>query len=718
MSIDATNGGNFIGNNGTVDFQGTTILSGGTDSNPSNSFGFSNVTVTSSLDLGTSNIKLSGNLTNNGTLNLNASYVKLSGDINNNGTFTCGNSTIEFNSTLADQNINLTGTAPTTIFNNIYINNGGGLTVQNIGADTRLQGLLSFNASAGGFSADGTGSGGGFTVLSTSLTDHAAIGTIPAGNFTGTATIQRFIDGKSGGDYRYVSMPITDGRVSIWKAAFGVTGSFSDHSTHADFANIIDAGNTIPSVYYFDPIGQAYVAVDGTGLTSDPSASIDNTKGYAVYNFRDVGNDVVAAYTGTIASGDVAITISSTGGISNNFNLIPNPYPSPVSWDAIYKSNPTAVTGAMWWRIANHQYASYVGSLGIPNNPLAGTIAIGQAFWIQSAGGSSSITIHETNKSTLEPTFVRKASPGSYVIFTLSSPLQKDYAAIRFVADGTDGHDKDWDAVKRRNGDYSAKLGRYTFINLSTFTTSSNDDYAINSVAEINGCSRTLGLKVVDVPAGNYAFGFEDLSTLQLPYNMVLVDHLLNSEKTIAEGTVYPFSVTSDAKSYGDSRFEIRFETAPKPVVTIQGQTLTSSISTGNQWYKDGQIIVGATNSTYNVTASGDYSVKTTSGGCETTSDNLTMRNTGLEEVTTSSMVYPNPTQGIIAINLPQDVDTSLTGVYLYDTQGRVMLSSEKDLSLLKEGEKSLDLTNFKAGVYILNIVSGSQVKSIRLIKK
>jgi Secretion system C-terminal sorting domain len=64
------------------------------------------------------------------------------------------------------------------------------------------------------------------------------------------------------------------------------------------------------------------------------------------------------------------------------------------------------------------------------------------------------------------------------------------------------------------------------------------------------------------------------------------------------------------------------------PAVTVTGgaaaatfcaggnAVLNSSSATGNQWYKDGIIITGATNQTYTVTQSGNYTVKTTTNSC------------------------------------------------------------------------------------------------------
>lgn len=71
------------------------------------------------------------------------------------------------------------------------------------------------------------------------------------------------------------------------------------------------------------------------------------------------------------------------------------------------------------------------------------------------------------------------------------------------------------------------------------------------------------------------------------------------------------------------------------PTVTVSGGTttfctggsvtFTSSATTGNQWYKDGVIISGATSQTYNATTSGSYTVKVAANNC---SSNASAANT------------------------------------------------------------------------------------------
>ncbi|MBC7946541.1 MAG: T9SS type A sorting domain-containing protein [Chitinophagaceae bacterium] len=68
--------------------------------------------------------------------------------------------------------------------------------------------------------------------------------------------------------------------------------------------------------------------------------------------------------------------------------------------------------------------------------------------------------------------------------------------------------------------------------------------------------------------------------------------------------------------------------------------TISSSAATGNQWFKDGVAISGATNQTYSATASGSYTSKITTNGC-----------TSNASVATAVTVTPLPAQPTITQN-------------------------------------------------------------------
>lgn len=66
----------------------------------------------------------------------------------------------------------------------------------------------------------------------------------------------------------------------------------------------------------------------------------------------------------------------------------------------------------------------------------------------------------------------------------------------------------------------------------------------------------------------------------------------------------------------------------------VSGTTLTSSNSSGNQWYLDGNPIAGATGSTYQPAGPGTFTVRTTVNGCTSTSAPLAITSSGLGGVT------------------------------------------------------------------------------------
>lgn len=81
------------------------------------------------------------------------------------------------------------------------------------------------------------------------------------------------------------------------------------------------------------------------------------------------------------------------------------------------------------------------------------------------------------------------------------------------------------------------------------------------------------------------------------------------------------------------------------PTITQNGAVLTSSVSSGNQWYWNGNIIIGATSQTYTAVQNGNYTVTTTSGGCTSVqSTAVTVSGLVAVDVTISQTAGTNPT--------------------------------------------------------------------------
>jgi hypothetical protein len=82
----------------------------------------------------------------------------------------------------------------------------------------------------------------------------------------------------------------------------------------------------------------------------------------------------------------------------------------------------------------------------------------------------------------------------------------------------------------------------------------------------------------------------------------------------------YTASVTANGFSSLTSNSIIVTVASPAtPVISNDGINLSSSIVTGNQWYKEGTVIAGAVNQTYKPLVPGNYAVNATNNGCTST---------------------------------------------------------------------------------------------------
>ena len=158
-----------------------------------------------------------------------------------------------------------------------------------------------------------------------------------------------------------------------------------------------------------------------------------------------------------------------------------------------------------------------------------------------------------------------------------------------------------------------------------------------------------------------------------------------------------------------------------KPGTWIVGNVLnTNATGVALQWYFEGTPISGATGSTYNVTASGNYFVMATNWfGCSMSSDTIYVTySSGIAETDALNAIQliPNPTTGKFTVNLEtnsmEDVQISIT-----DLMGRVVYQNSF-ASQPGHFSQEVDLTNVQKGIYLVEITSGKSRANSKLIKQ
>jgi surface protein len=272
-------------------------------------------------------------------------------------------------------------------------------------------------------------------------------------------------------------------------------------------------------------------------------------------------------------SNQTASGLTRTGSTAANrgYNLVGNPYPSTVSWDAATKTN---LETSMYYR--THQgstmlYDTYnaAGSLGTNNNlggAVTGDIPPTQAFWVRvpNDGQTGSLSFDNSMRShgTLAGIYKTEAEEGT-VRIALSNGTNSDEAIIFFDPSAQDGYDA-YDSQKFWAGASVPQI--YTSIGIDTLV--------------INGLASTASNPVVDLgvklpTAGEYTF---DATSITLNENVHLEDRYLGIFQDLNAEPTYAF--TSSVAGNIPTRFALHFGMA---VTGIEdGEVMKSRVYTSN----------------------------------------------------------------------------------------------------------------------------------------
>jgi uncharacterized delta-60 repeat protein len=154
------------------------------------------------------------------------------------------------------------------------------------------------------------------------------------------------------------------------------------------------------------------------------------------------------------------------------------------------------------------------------------------------------------------------------------------------------------------------------------------------------------------------------------------------------------------------------------PVLTLDSVFISSSYATGNQWYLNGNPLLGETNDTVNyvtIGQNGGYTVEYTDGnGCSVFSDGanvIIIYDVSIEEEQNLDVrIYPNPTSGLLTIELEEGIDQLM----IVSMSGTVIQIENN----LNAGMNTFDLNHLATGTYVFQFIKGDEVFTQRIIKQ
>lgn len=531
----------------TVTFNGTTTFTGAGTTQ------FSGITITGTLT-SSSTLRVAGNFTNNGTFNSNSGTLLLNGS-----------------STQL-----LQGTTQTN-FNNITISNVGGPPGVRVASNQDISGVLTLGANVT-FDPDGVSGSVVFRLRSSgdSPTVDASIAALPGGaTVQGSVTVQRYMAIEGGNNtriYRYISSPVQSAPVSQIQSFIPVTGTF----TGASSCSGCGSSQTLFRYNESDITGDL-----NTGYVNFPAAT--NTEmfasgvGYSIFvrgNIAPVSTAGSALYElrGPIFSGSVSLPVSftSSGTLANDgWNLVGNPYPSSIDWLAASGWTKTNINDAIYMRdngLSSPVIASFVGGVGV--NGGSRNIAVGQAFFVKSDGGSPALQVTEAVKvAGTQTTFFREGAIPDLLRVTLKKGTTMDETAIRFHENATGAFDSELDAYKMKNSVFNlaSKVGEVA--------------YSINSIPSIT-CSSSIQLDISDAAVGTYEVDLSGMDSFEESMTIQLMDRFLDRTIDIRQQNNYSFEITADANSTGN-RFKLVFSSSTDTSITPQGN---DQLCIGNEY--------------------------------------------------------------------------------------------------------------------------------------
>jgi len=445
------------------------------------------------------------------SLTVTANTLQIAGTITNSGTFTATSGSIEMKGTIIAQTIGA-GIFSTNTIQNLTITNPAGVTLSgplNVTGVVTAHGNLS--------------SGGNLTLVSTATQTALILGT-GTGNITGNVTMQRYLP--SGFGYKYFSSPF-------------------QATTVGAFSTYLNLAATFPTFYKYD---ESKVSAGWVNYTNSAGV-LSPMVGYAA-NFGALNPPKTVSITGTV-NNNILTTLplfNNNKVYTKGFNLVGNPYPSPIDWKSASGWTKTNIDDAIYLFNAGTTdqytgvYSSYVNNIssdgGITNNIIASM----QGFFIHVSNGTFPVTaaLGATNSvriNNLNPSF-KSAIIDDRTILRFAASFDtknaiEDAAVIYFDEQANRRFEKELDALKMLNTDLLVP-------NIYTLSPDP-EQLSINGMPFPADSITKIPLGITTLSDGWINFKAKDIKTLSAELHLYLIDAESNIVTDLKQRPDYRF---------------------------------------------------------------------------------------------------------------------------------------------------------------------------------
>ncbi|MBS1619862.1 MAG: IPT/TIG domain-containing protein [Bacteroidetes bacterium] len=449
-----------------------------------------------------------------------------------------GAGSVEFNGTTAQT---MTGT---NVFTTFAVNKTAGTATISGSADVST----AFVMTRGNVIVSSTGR---VTLKSnasaTAYLDNFTSGT--AGTWAGNITVERYVATSTVG-YRDISSPVINAKVSDWAADFTVTGPNN--------VNCWYAYSPYPTLQYYSeatntPTTDYYGGFISTTLGTNGLASM---RGYAA---RLYTAPLLINTTGAPGNGSLSLGITKTNTsnpAADGWNLMGNPYPSPISWNAVKSLNVGKTDGSAYLFQATGEYtgnwATWNGTTG--TNGATDQISSTQGFMILASGNNTLVMDNSVRvAATATPFFKTRSVQPDEIRLTLTGNGNSDEIVSYTDAGASAGYDVGYDAAK-----IAAGSSVYLSFDMPA------KELAINVMSQLTEATE-LPLKVAVTDAGDYTLAATELN----------IDGLTAYLKDAQTGTMTNLATTAPVlhltgSQYYTGRYSVVFRKSASATTSVE----------------------------------------------------------------------------------------------------------------------------------------------------
>ncbi len=443
----------------------------------------------------------------------------------------------------------VTGTGLPSTVRNLTLENAAGLTLSQPLSISQVASLQNGNL---------TTANQAFTLLSTA--DGTALLDNTGGVVVGEGTMQRAVTGGvSGPAYRHFSSPVAAATMgSLATTGFAPTFNAAYNSVAAP--NIV---SPFPTVFGYDEsrlatVNSNYGAFD-KGWYSPASATdlMQLNRGYTV---NAPATAVPVAFKGTF-NNDIqnSGTLNRGTDADAGWQLLGNPYPSPLDWSTVVAAQRPGVGAAMYVYQSTGQYAGAYRSYanGIGASPI---IDAGSGYFVRvaAAGTPGAVNLNNNNRITSfagQPAFGRLAADvRPQLHLRLNGASLSDDTFLYLENGATTAVDAQYDALKLTNP---------SGLNLATLV--GNALLAVNGLPQV-ATEVIVPLNLQAPQAGSFELLVADLANFG-NITVLLRDALTGTQQVLAAGTRYTFTLATATAGTG------RFSLVLRPATALATRT-------------------------------------------------------------------------------------------------------------------------------------------------